>query len=195
MVWPPSQWKKAPKYWSFGASLLTLLKISNNTSLRQSNESCKWMNYLIAKSDINSLVTFNSIFLTLSQTRLSLYSTGDERGWQNTNNLLQQFGLLYGGKRIDKFQVFRWSTITLLLLLLFVWPPARAVWPNYEVVMFQPWSGTVPGLGSVASVTSELTPPHICQLQYGYFTVTLRVLTPPCIFYPDTELHRSLCTW
>ena len=37
--------------------------------------------------------------------------------------------------------------------LLFVWPPAHAVCPNYEVVMLQPRSGTVPSLGSVASFT------------------------------------------
>ena len=45
-------------------------------------------------------------------------------------------------------------------MLLFSWPPAREVWPNYEVGMFQPWSGTDPSLGSVANVTSYLYPSH-----------------------------------
>ena len=37
------------------------------------------------------------------------------------------------------------------LLLLFSWPSFREVYPNCDVVMFQPWKGTPPGLGSIAN--------------------------------------------
>ena len=30
--------------------------------------------------------------------------------------------------------------------LLFSWPPARSVWPNYDVVLFRPCSGNNPSL-------------------------------------------------
>ena len=45
-----------------------------------------------------------------------------------------------------------------VVVMLFCWPTARAVWPNYEVVLFQPWSGTDPSPGSVANFTSYLNP-------------------------------------
>ena len=41
-----------------------------------------------------------------------------------------------------------------LLLLFFVWYPVRAVCLNYEVVVFQPWTGTAPYLGSAAIFTT-----------------------------------------
>ena len=37
-----------------------------------------------------------------------------------------------------------------MLLLLFSCPPVREVFPNHEVVMFQPQTGTSPYLGYVA---------------------------------------------
>ena len=37
-----------------------------------------------------------------------------------------------------------------MLLLLLTWPPVREVCPNHEVVIFQPWTGTSPDLGSTA---------------------------------------------
>ena len=39
----------------------------------------------------------------------------------------------------------------ILLMLLFSWPPVHEVCPNYEVVMFQPQTGTPLDLGSVAN--------------------------------------------
>ena len=45
-----------------------------------------------------------------------------------------------------------------LQVLLFSWPTAREVWLNYEVVMFQPWSGTAQNLGSVTNIMSYLQP-------------------------------------
>ena len=50
------------------------------------------------------------------------------------------------------------SSLSILLLLLFSWPPARAVWQNYEVMILQTWSVTAPSLGSVANVTSYIIP-------------------------------------
>ena len=51
-----------------------------------------------------------------------------------------------------QFQLF-------LLLLFCIWPPFRVVCPNHEVVVFQPWAGTAPYLGSVANYTSCSNPP------------------------------------
>ena len=46
-------------------------------------------------------------------------------------------------------------------LLLFAWPPARTVWHNHEVVMFQPRSGTAMILGLVSNVdVLSWTPSH-----------------------------------
>ena len=35
------------------------------------------------------------------------------------------------------------------MLLLFSWKPVREMYPSYEVVMFQPWTGTPPDLDSI----------------------------------------------
>ena len=45
--------------------------------------------------------------------------------------------------------MLEWEQQNMLLLLLFSWPPVRDMCPNYEVVMFEPWKGTPPYLGSV----------------------------------------------
>ena len=61
------------------------------------------------------------------------------------------------------------------ILLLFSWPPDCAVRPNYEVMMFQPRSGTDTSLGSVAIVMSYLkTPSHRSIFLW------IRPLHPPC---------------
>ena len=39
-------------------------------------------------------------------------------------------------------------------VLVVVCPPVCAVWPNYEVLEFQPMSGTTPDLGSLDIVAS-----------------------------------------
>ena len=44
------------------------------------------------------------------------------------------------------------------MLMLFSWPLARSVRPNYDVVMFQPRSGTAPSLGSFVDVMSYINP-------------------------------------
>ena len=55
-------------------------------------------------------------------------------------------------------EVDYWSRIRVIprcfVLLLFYCPPARSEWPNYDVMMLQPWSGTATILGSIDSVTS-----------------------------------------
>ena len=65
---------------------------------------------------------------------------------------------------------------------------------EFEVVILQTWSGTVPSLGPylVLCLTNP-TPP------LSTFTWILSLhppcpYIPPCIHHPDTELHRSLCT-
>ena len=56
--------------------------------------------------------------------------------------------------------------ILLLVMFFFPWPPARAVWPNYEVVLLPPWSGTASSLSSVTNITFYLNPalPLTCLL-------------------------------
>ena len=45
---------------------------------------------------------------------------------------------------------FYWYCVyQMLLLLLFAWPPVHEVCPNYEVAMFQPWTGTSLDLVSI----------------------------------------------
>ena len=44
------------------------------------------------------------------------------------------------------------------MYMLFGPPLVCAVWLNYEVVVFQPWSGNSLNLGSIANVTSKLNP-------------------------------------
>ena len=56
-----------------------------------------------------------------------------------------------------------------MLLLLFSWPPACTVWPNYEVVLLQPWSGTAPSLGSVSNITSYINPAPLSNCLMGPF--------------------------
>ena len=69
------------------------------------------------------------------------------------------------------------SNFHFYLLLLFSWPPGRVVWPDYEVVMFQPRSGTATSLGSVANVTSYLSLIHHSTVLW------ILTLQPPC---PDS---------
>ena len=44
-------------------------------------------------------------------------------------------------------------------VLLCLRPPVRAVRPNHEVAVFQPWTGTAPNLGSVANCNFYSNPP------------------------------------
>ena len=74
---------------------------------------------------------------------------------------------------------------------MFSWPPVHAVWPNYEVVMFQPWSVNDTSLGSVTNVNVLSYNPVPPSLFSGYFPFILHVLTPIPIIHPDTELRRS----
>ena len=88
------------------------------------------------------------------------------------------------------FQIFIfWRVRFKLLFFLFSWPPACAVWPNYELVMFQPWSGISPSLGSVATVTSYLSLSHCFNCNYVSFSFNLCVPTNP----PSAAL-RLICT-
>ena len=70
------------------------------------------MNYLITTSDINSLGAFNATFMDLLNARLTIHSTGEEQGWQKTNDLTHQFILLHNSKQINKRLVFWCSHIT-----------------------------------------------------------------------------------
>ena len=51
--------------------------------------------------------------------------------------------------KMYKTVIFKINSI--IHLLLFAWPPVRVVCLNHDVVMFQPWTGTPPYLGSVVN--------------------------------------------
>ena len=57
------------------------------------------MYVLITNSDINILNALNATLPALSHARLTVYSTGDEQGWQKFYNLSQRFGLFHYGKK------------------------------------------------------------------------------------------------
>ena len=65
------------------------------------------------------------------------------------------------------------------MLLLFFRPRVCAVWPNYEVVVFEPNSGTDPNLGSVANVTSKLKPAPLLSTVFWIF-----IYPSPYVFLP-----------
>ena len=69
----------------------------------------------------------------------------------------------------------------MLLLLLFAWQPARAVWQNNEVMMFQPRLETAPSLGYVAHVNVLFYTPSHCLT-----VLWIHPLHPP---WTDTPSH------
>ena len=58
---------------------------------------------------------------------------------------------------------------TIMLLLLSRWPLVCAVWPNYEVVVFQLWFGTAPNLGSISNITYKLNPAPLLSTFFWVF--------------------------
>ena len=67
------------------------------------------------------------------------------------------------------------------------WPPFSEVCPNYEVVMFQPWTVTPPCLGYVAIVTyiiSSHPSPSVSTFS-GYLFSLLNPTAPP-----SASVHR-----
>ena len=60
---------------------------------------------------------------------------------------------------------------TIIVLLLCVWPSVCVMCPNHDVVVFQPWTGTAPYLGSVANYTFYSNPPSpsVSTIFSGYF--------------------------
>ena len=69
--------------------------------------------------------------------------------------------------------------------MLFSWPPVHAVWPNYEVVMFQPWSVNDTSLGSVTNVNVLSYNPVPPSTIFWIFP-----LHPPC-----TDSHSNQTPW
>ena len=63
------------------------------------------------------------------------------------------------------------------MLLLLSWPPVRVVCPNYEVVMFQPWTVTPPYVGYVVN----------CYVATSFF-LTRSALLLPTTDFPLGEL-------
>ena len=61
-------------------------------------------------------------------------------------------------------------------------PPVRVVCLNHKVVVFQPRTGTAPGLGSVANYAFILTlPPHLYQPVFWIFLFLPSILPPPSV--------------
>ena len=74
------------------------------------------------------------------------------------------------------------------LLLLFVKSLVCAVWPNYEVVMFQPWSGNAQNLCSIANVVSKINPAPLFSTVFWIF----------CFASPSVSLlspHQTPLNW
>ena len=81
------------------------------------------------------------------------------------------------------------------LLLLFFWSPAHAVWPNYEVVLFQPWSGTDPSLGSVANITSYINvAPPLNSLLNLFPSPSVSLIPPPPYWFWIAFPLGQVCT-
>ena len=94
-----------------------------------------------------------------------------------------------------------------MLLLLFSWPPVREVCPKYEVVIFQPWTGNPPALGSFDNCYVYillnpldfrpwgLLPPALyLSTFHGIVSTQIIICLPGSHLYPSqhTEAHRSL---
>ena len=87
--------------------------------------------------------------------------------------------------------------LLLLLLFLFAWTPVRAVFPNHDVLVFQPPTGTAPDLGSVALIITTYSshhPPHLFRpfLDNSFFFRT-RLPSLPQLPPVDAALLSS-CT-
>ena len=70
--------------------------------------------------------------------------------------------------------------INMVLYVCDFFPPVRAVCPNYEVVVFQPWTGTALDLGSVANYAFYSNPPDppVSTFFSGYFLSPLSYRPP-----------------
>ena len=71
---------------------------------------------------------------------------------------------------------------------MYSWPPDRAVWPNDEVVLFQPWSGPALSLGSATNFKSYLSLPTVSTI----FWIFPR--RPPCPYSPPSATLILICT-
>ena len=71
----------------------------------------------------------------------------------------------------------------MLLLLLCVWPPVRAVCPNHKVVVFQTQTETALELGSVAIFTTFILAPPVPPVS----TVVLDLYILPFILPPPHQ--------
>ena len=82
-------------------------------------------------------------------------------------------------------------------MLFFYWPPVREVCPNYEVVMFQPRTGTPPDLGSVANCYVAIilipAPPFFALQPMSAWGGYLLMLLPSLPFQPSC-LHTGSFT-
>ena len=85
--------------------------------------------------------------------------------------------------------------LLLLLLLLSGLPLVRAVWPNYEVVVFHLQAGTAPNWGSAANFRYGLNPTLLLLILFWVFCFPLSFafLRPPYILYYDWATLSS-CT-
>ena len=83
----------------------------------------------------------------------------------------------------------------LLLLLLSGLPLVRAVWPNYEVVVFHLQSGTAPNWGSITNFRYRLNPtlPLLIIFWIFCFPFSFAFLRPPYLLHYD-RATLSFCT-
>ena len=71
---------------------------------------------MIIKNEIHGIGTLNTLFQSLFHAWQTGYSSGEEQGWQETEKLLMQFGILQNGKNYK-------TTVLLLLTSYFYLEP------------------------------------------------------------------------
>ena len=77
------------------------------------------------------------------------------------------------------------------------WPPVHAVWPNYEVLEFQPWSVTAPDLGSVAFFNivkyPDLPHPPVLMCKLPPREILSLALSTDITRFTSTQDHQPTC--
>ena len=92
--------------------------------------------------------------------------------------------------------VRNFAVLALLLILVvdvFYWPPVRTVWPNHEVVEFQPQSVNNTDLGSVAYCYEDIiTTPPVCPSHRKTYLQWRVLLLPFLPILPVAPPHRII---
>ena len=85
---------------------------------------------------------------------------------------------------------------TSIVLLLCLCPEVHAMFPNHAVVVFQPWTGNAPYLGSVDNYIFYSIPPAppVSTNFLDIFNVPICPITPPWVFYLLVDPISCTCS-